>query len=192
MLLELVDFEVEHLPVRACDRLRRKIDRQPRIGPLAGVVHQRLDRLGRQHDRQDAVLEAVAVEDIGEAGRDDSADAIVQQRPGRVLARAAAAEVLTRDDDLGLAVGGLVQDEVRVLGAVLIITHFLEQVLAQASAVDCFQELLGDDHVGIDIDQRHGRRDPGQRGEVVHVVLSKGKRVIEEAGKNGGWRRDRA
>ena len=89
-----------------------------RIGAALGIVHQLVDLLARQHDRQDAVLEAVVVEDVGEAGRDDAADAEIQQRPGRVLARRAAAEILAGDEDLGLAVGRLVQHEIRVLAAV--------------------------------------------------------------------------
>src|SRR3712207_8927519 len=49
--------------------------------------------LGRDRDRQDAVLEAVVVKNVGEAGRDDAADAEIEQGPGRVLARRAAPEI---------------------------------------------------------------------------------------------------
>ena len=43
----------------------------------------------RDDDRQHAVLEAVAAEDVGEAGRQDGPDAPRRQRPRRVLARGA-------------------------------------------------------------------------------------------------------
>ena len=71
-----------------------------RVGAALGIVHQLVDVFLRQHDRQDAVLEAVVEEDVGEAGRDDAADAEVLQRPGRVLARRAAAEIVAGDQDL--------------------------------------------------------------------------------------------
>ena len=58
-------------------------------------------RSSRRHgDRQDAVLEAVVVEDVGERGRDHAADAEIEQRPGRMLARRAAAEIVAGDEDL--------------------------------------------------------------------------------------------
>jgi hypothetical protein len=53
----------------------------------------------RQHDRQQADLRAVGEEDVGEARRDDRAEAVVLQRPGRVLAARAAAEVRAGGED---------------------------------------------------------------------------------------------
>ena len=100
---------------------------------------------GRHLDRQDAVLEAVVVEDVGERGGDHAADAEVEQRPGRVLARGAAAEVLARHQDLRLAVGRLVEHEVGLLLALLVVAQLVEQVLAEPGALDGLQELLGDD-----------------------------------------------
>src|SRR6266436_3950794 len=72
--------------------------------------------------RQDAVLEAVVVEDVAERGRDHAADAEIHERPRRVLAARAAAEIVARDQDLGVAIGRLVEDEVRVLAAVILVT----------------------------------------------------------------------
>ena len=126
--------------------------------------------LGADLDRQDAVLEAVVVEDVGEAGRDDAADAEIEQRPGRVLAARAAAEIVAGDQDLRLAVGRLVEDEIRVLRAVVVVAHLGEQALAEAGALDRLQVVLGDDHVGVDIDHRQRRGDAGQLGELVHCV----------------------
>src|SRR5712692_1613778 len=119
-------------------------------------------------DRQDAVLEAVVVEDVGEARRDDAADAEIQERPGRVLARAAAAEILAGDQDLRLPVGRLVEDEIRVLRPVIAVAQLVEEGLAQAGALDRLQMLLGDDLVGVDIDHRQRRGDAVERGELVH------------------------
>ena len=91
------------------DLLLLEVDRDDGVGAAARIVHQLVDVLLRQHDRQDAVLEAVVVEDVGEARRDDAADAEIEQRPGRVLAARAAAEVLAGDQDLRVAVGRLVR-----------------------------------------------------------------------------------
>ena len=66
----------------------------------------------RQDDGQQTVLEAVVEEDVAERGRDERAKAVVEQRPRRVLARAAAAEVAAREQDLRALVAWLVQHEV--------------------------------------------------------------------------------
>ena len=65
---------------------------------LAGR-HQRADLLLGQHDRQQADLGAVGEEDVGEARRDDGPEAVVLQRPRRVLAARAAAEVRAGGED---------------------------------------------------------------------------------------------
>jgi hypothetical protein len=174
MAAERVQLKAKALPVRGGHGQVFQIDGHAGIGALAGVLHQHIDDLLRHDDGQDAVLEAVVVEDVGKAGRDHAADAVIQQRPGRMFARAAAAEIVAGDDDLAVAIGGLVQDEIRDLGAVGVEAHLVEQVLAQTRAVDRLQELLGNDHVGVDIDQRHGRRDAGQGGELVHMLGPRG------------------
>ena len=118
VLAKRVDLELDLFTVRASDHLGFEVDRHHRIGALLGVLHQLVDDLLGQRDRQDAVLEAVVVEDVGEARCDDAADAEIEQRPGRVLAARPAAEILGADQDLGVAVWRLVQDEIRVLVAV--------------------------------------------------------------------------
>ena len=132
-------------------------------------------------DRQDAVLEAVVVEDVAERGRDHAADAEIQQRPRRVLAARAAAEIVARDQDLGVAIGRLVEDEIRVLAAVVLVALFREQPGAKAGALDGLQVLLRDDHVGVDIDDLQGCRDTFQRGEFVHRLH------FSARGWLGGW-----
>jgi hypothetical protein len=65
------------------------VDVDPR---LAGLGDAPAVLLVEDH-RQQADLGAVDVEDVGERRRDDRLEAEVLQRPGRVLARGAAAEV---------------------------------------------------------------------------------------------------
>src|SRR5690606_41961848 len=74
-----------------------KQDGRP-VGTLGGfgLLEQLVDLILFQYDRQQAVLEAVVVEDVGKARRDDGAEAILVQRPRRMFARRATAKVLTR------------------------------------------------------------------------------------------------
>src|SRR5689334_7878135 len=115
MLAEGVDVEMDGAAVGTLDLLLLEIDLDDRVGAAARIVHQLGDDVLRYLDRQDAVLEAVVVEDVGEILGDDAADAEVEQRPGRMLAARAAAEVGAGDDDLGVLVGRLVEDEILLL-----------------------------------------------------------------------------
>ena len=153
------------------DFLVGQIDRERRVGAALGVIEQFVEVFLADADRQDAVLEAVVVEDVAERGRDHAADTEIEQRPRRVLAARAAAEIVAGDQDLGIAVGGLVEDEIRILAAVVIVAPFREQSLAEAGALDGLQVLLGDHHVGVDIDDLQRRRDAFQRGELLHFRL---------------------
>ena len=106
-------------------------------------LHQRAHLVLRQHDRQQADLRAVGEEDVGEGGRDDRLEAVVLQRPRRVLARRAAAEVRAGGEDRVLG-----QAPARLLRPVV------EQELAEAGALDPLEELLGDDLVRVDVGAR--------------------------------------
>ena len=66
----------------------------------------------------------------------------------------------------------LVQHEVGdLLARRIVVSHLVEQRLAEAGALDGFQELLRDDHVGVDVAYRQGRRDSGQNRKFVHRSL---------------------
>src|SRR3974390_2550861 len=65
------------------DDLRPRFVEQPLVGALI------------DHDRQQTVLERVGAEDVCDLTADHRPKAIVQQRPGRVLARGTATEVST-------------------------------------------------------------------------------------------------
>jgi hypothetical protein len=64
----------------------------------------------------------------------------------------------------------LVEHEVGVLAAVVAIALFREQTLAEPGALDRLQKLLGDDHVGVDIDHLQRRGDAFEHGELFHVL----------------------
>src|SRR5690606_22783638 len=80
--------------------------------------------------------------------------------------------IVAGDENAGVAVGRLVEHEVRVLGTIFVETHFGEKPGAEAGALDRLEIILRNDHVGVDIDDRHGRGDARQLGKLVHESWS--------------------
>src|SRR5207245_10978665 len=93
---------------------------------------------------------AVAEEDLAEGAADDGTDAPAHQRLRGVLARGAAAEILTHDEHRRSFIYGRVE---RVLGVLL--ARVLEGVLAHALEGDLFEEARRDDAVGVDVVAGH-------------------------------------
>src|SRR5208282_3714282 len=169
VLAVCVDLELHDAAVGSADFLLREIDRECGVGAALGIVEQLLQDLRRDLHRQNAVLETVVVKNIAERGRDHARDAEILERPGRVLARRAAAEIAASDQDLCLAISRLVEHKIGVLAAVVAVALFGEQSLAKPGALDGFQILLGDDHVGVDVDHLQRRRDALEHGEFFHM-----------------------
>src|SRR5262245_18211767 len=88
-----------------------------------------------------------------------------------MLAARAAAEVIACNHDLRATIGGFVQDEIRVLASIVLVALLGEQSLAKAGPLDRLEVLLGDDHVGIEIDDLQGCRDALKDGELVHLAV---------------------
>ena len=160
ILAEGLNIKRNLLALRLHDDLTLQVNREGVAGEGKALVEQLGHLRLRQRDGQQAVLEAVVKEDVGIAGRNDGAKAVLVQRPGRVLARGAAAEVLACQQDRRTCIARLVQHEVRVgFAAVRVLTRKagvqvapgIKQVLAEACLSDRFKELLGDDRVGIDV-----------------------------------------
>ena len=143
-------------PVGIDDQLPLEID----LGGGAAVdrVDQRAQLGGRQHDRDEADLEAVRGEDVAERRRDHDLEAVVLERPGRVLAGRAATEVRTRDQDLRPRAVRVVQLEFRPRPTGLVEAPVEEEELTEAGALDPLQKLLGDDLIGVDVRCGRGRR----------------------------------
>src|SRR6185503_5745043 len=146
VLAERSDVEAEALrAVEGRHALPLEVDPQPEAGERNRIVEQLVDFGFRQRDRQEAVLQRVVLEDLAERGRDHGAEAVIAQRPRRVLARGADAEVPAREQDLRALVARLVQDELRILAP------RGEAGVAEAGALDRLQVLLRDDLVGVDV-----------------------------------------
>src|SRR5436190_14291019 len=165
VLAEGIDFELHYAAVRPANFLPLEIDRERRVGAALGIIEQLLEIVRRNLDRQNAVLETVIVENITERGRDHGTDAEIEQRPGRMLARGAAAEIVVRHENLGITIGRLVEHKVRVLAAVVVVALLGEQALAKSGALDGLQIIFRDDHIGVDIDHLQRRRDAFELGE---------------------------
>ena len=155
---ERVDVEVRVEALVVGDGLGFEVDGELVLWIFGAAVEQRLYILFAEADEDDAVLARVREEDVGEGGRDDGEEAVLVERPCGVLARAAAAEVLSGDENLRAFVLGLVEDEVRPLlddiGRFGVVAPVEEEELAVAGALDALEELLGDDLVGVDVGQR--------------------------------------
>ena len=121
---ERVQRESEAAAVRQCQRARGDVDGQFD----AWLRQQFLDDGLVQHHRQQAVLQRVAAEDVGDLAADHRAQAEVEQGPRRMLARGAAAEVAARDEDLRAVVVRAVEREPRVRRAVGQLPPVVERV----------------------------------------------------------------
>src|SRR3989344_1465954 len=180
VLAEGLDVEGQLGAIALDDDLALEVDGQLVAGEGKDFVEQLIDLLLAQHDGQQAVLEAVVEEDVGKAGRDDGAKAVLVQGPGCVLAAGGATEVLTRDQDGSTLVARLVQHEVgvglarsRVLAGLagVEVAPLVEQVGAEARALDRLEVLLGDDGVGVDVLAVHGGHKALVNAEGLHGDL---------------------
>src|SRR5581483_7189001 len=156
--LARVVVELEREPAGGA---RFEVDRQLLAGPR--TRHQLLHLLRRQLHRQEADLQRVLAEDVAEGRGDHDVEAVVLQRPRRVLARRAAAEVPAREQDPAAL-------RVQLEGGVL---HPVEEEeLAEARALDALQELLRDDLVGVDVGAVEHDRGRGDGAERLHANAS--------------------
>src|SRR5690606_33396393 len=118
--------------------------------------------------------------------RDNGAKTKVFQRPWRVLTAGAATKVFARQQHRSALITRLIQYEIRVqrtTGVIGIrltfvqITQFIEQVRAEAGTLDRLQELLRNDHIGIDIRAIHRSHDTGVYGKCFHALPSQNSRT---------------
>ena len=100
VLAEWVDVEVRVEAEVVGDGLGFEVDGELVLGVFRASVEQGFDLVVGEDGEDDAVLAGVREEDVGEAGCDDGAEAVLVDGPGGVLARTAAAEVLLGDENL--------------------------------------------------------------------------------------------
>src|ERR1035437_5692587 len=142
---ERLDLKRQFIAVRFNDHLSLQVDRQGVAGESRRLVKQLAHLALSQHDRQQAILEAVVEEDIGVAGGDNGTKAELIKRPGRMFTRGTTAKILTRQQDRGTLITRLIEDKVRIWLATLWIlpgiagvkvAPFIKQVLAKPGLAD--------------------------------------------------------
>ncbi len=111
MFFEIIDLKMQDPPARRSDRLRWQVNVQGIALAGLDLGKELLDDSIIECHGQDAVIEAVVIEDVSKAGSDEAAEAIFQDRPRRVFTRGAAAEVITCQQDAHTLVARLVEHE---------------------------------------------------------------------------------
>ena len=160
------DLEIVDVAVGVFDGLAGEIDGEGVALFGFGVLEELIDFGFGEDGGEDAVLEAVVVEDVGVAGSDDGAEAVVLDAPGSVFAAGAAAEVRASEKDGGAFVTREIEDELGIGFLAGEIAPVVEEDAAEAFAGEGFEELLGDHLVGVDIDaiERHDEAVMGGEG----------------------------
>lgn len=153
LLSEVVDVEVEGAPGRCGDGLGGEVYVQGIALAGFNFVEEFAHGGAVERDGQDAVVETVVVKDIGEAGRDEAAEAVVANGPGCVLAGGAAAEVVFGQQNGGSLVARLVEDEIRVelRSGVIYVAPVGKEVILKTTALRRLEEARGGNLVGIDV-----------------------------------------
>src|SRR5690242_17690528 len=85
---------MQHLTRGSSNGLLRQVNSQPIVFLCLGLSKKPLHRLFRQRDRQNTVIEAVIIKDVGETRGNDGAETILTDCPRSVLTRGATAKVI--------------------------------------------------------------------------------------------------
>src|SRR5919202_4402946 len=173
-----VDRELDLLAVRQYKRLSLEIDSHPRLGVLLAQTDKLVVGLLVDPDRQKAILECIVREDVGEVGRDDRLETCSLQRPRRMLARAAAAEIVARDQDFRARRLGLVQREIRTRLSILIHTPVCKECIPQPCLISHLEIPCRDDLVGVDIGLRQCHALGGEGRNRVHYSISRASAIL--------------
>src|SRR5438552_8610780 len=165
---EVVDRERLVDPGRA-DGPCVQIDDDPGRRVVEDRVHERAHRLVRELDREQADLQRVVPEDVGEARSDHRAEPVVLDRPHGVLAAGPGPEVGPGEEDRRPRVALVVEDERRVLAP------FVEQEGPEPRSLDPLEVLRRDDLVGVDIGAVQRERRALDPGDGLHHQRSSGR-----------------
>src|SRR3984957_9373577 len=167
---EWVDFERVRWAIRQRDRLRFEIHPDRQVRSFGDPRQQiRNDRL-RQPDGEEAVLDAIGVEDIAEARRDNDFEPVVGEGPDSILARGATSEIDIGDHDARITVMGLVERKLWAFCSVHVEAQVVEQILAEAAAAGLLQKTRRNDLVCVDIWLKEWGRRRFQTLERLHFI----------------------
>lgn len=140
------------------------------IARVFGGALKKIVRYGvADSDGQNAVLEAIVVEDIGETWGDDHAETVILQRPWSVLATRSATEVPPRQQHTRVAILGQIENKFRIIRPVVQVAPIEKKEFFIARSLNSFEELLRDNLIGIDVRPIHGQDKAGVGGEGSHI-----------------------
>src|SRR6266542_4383373 len=129
---------------------------------------------GRVHDdREQTIFQRVVAKDVGKGSADYRAEAKIHQRPGGVLARAAAAEIVAREQNGRTGKLRPVEDEIRPWPAVSIVTPVVKKDLPEAGFHRSLQESSRSYLVRVDILVRQRHKPPRKLANRFHSPSSK-------------------
>src|SRR3954454_11188447 len=144
---EAFERERAALAVLQLDRHRLEVDGgEGERSSEHGLVH-----LGRYYHRHEPILRGIGAKDVGERRADDRPEACIEEGPGSVLTRGAAAEVRAGDKDPGAGGSRIVERESRTRAAVRLPPPVGEESLAEPFAPRRLEIPGGGDLVGIDV-----------------------------------------
>src|SRR6202790_4019687 len=152
------------------DGLIRQVYRQHVAFFFFGAQEEFLDLLLAQRRRQDSVLEAIVVENVRIAWRDDHAEAVVFYAPRRVLAARSAAEIMPRQQDRCAFVAWKIQHKFRIRFLAWQVAPVIEQNPAKSLPRQRLQELLWHHLVGVHIDPVQRRDHPSVGVKRFHSI----------------------
>src|SRR5579863_1875730 len=135
MTAKPVDFQVECQPVIGGDLLFFQVHLQSITRKAADMLEKQFDLRLAEMNREEPVLKAITVKDIGEGGRDDAAEAEIQKRPGRVLPRGAAAEIGPGHQDARPAVAFGIHFKLRVREAAVNQAPIIKKISPEAASL---------------------------------------------------------
>src|SRR5271165_5501412 len=164
MLGEAVDGKFHLASIRQRDGLRREVNVHGRVrmGEKPRV------NIGRNNNRQQTVLQRIALEDVREGSADDSSESVLEQRPGSMLTGTAAAEVIAREQNLRPFGPRLVEDEILFRTPVSLIAPVEEELIAESFFRDGLQESRRNDLVRADVIHWKRNQTAFERCEFLH------------------------
>src|ERR1700722_10860022 len=125
----------------------------------------------RNHNREQRILEGVLAENIREGSAQHRAESELREPPRSVFPRAAAAEVIARQQDLRPLYAGLVEDEIGLRIALRVIAPIVKQVLIEVQFRRSLQETRGNNLIGIDIVDRERNYAAFEVSEGLHRMV---------------------
>ena len=131
-----------------------------------------LNLISRQANWQYAVFGTVVVKNVRVRLSNDAAKSIIIQRPNRVLATGPVSKILSRNLHGGVFEFWLIEFKVGPRVAVVIKPPIEKQELAKTRSLNPFEELLGNNLIGIYVRAIHRSNSSGVCRKFLHWAFS--------------------